>query len=90
VSKEISPGDLVMIVSVMQCGHGERALGKVFTVKRVWRDRLQCPVCGNIEPIQNISGNTDSMRAGFSFARLKKIDPPAETEEHKTTEELTV
>jgi len=73
----IKKGDLVMVVGPTECcGNGFR-IGQVFTVSTVYSDTRRCAHCKTVLEEVPLAFNH---KWGFSFSRLRKIDPPSEGE----------
>lgn len=87
MSEPIKVGDLVIVVKP---GCSNKNLGRVFRVARLSRNKKPCPFCGTHHGFKGqLMACSSNDNHGFSFGRLKKIDPPALDETTDEREELT-
>lgn len=90
--RPIQVGDLVIIVRPTVCCGNPRSVGRIFKILRVWTTGATCPCCQTRTSITGARMTSKTSQTGFAtiaLSRLKRIDPPALTEETEIGERVT-
>ena len=87
MNEKIEVGDLVMVVKPKPCGCTD-TIGIVFTVSNLnYRRGFWCSLCNGMNLYSGL-GAFGYKNYSFPLYRLKRIDPPALTDDLETVKEL--
>lgn len=88
MSDLIKPGDLVMVVRPSECCGNYGDIGIIGTVSAIpnWVADMICRSCGT--KTLNMTSHVVVMGGGVNICRLKKIDPPALSDDVERIREL--
>lgn len=86
---DIKVGDLVIVVK-SPCSHGDKDVGRIFTVSLLQHDHMHCRYCGWESPPQWCVEDPLVRGSGFLVSWLKRIPPLEELERTQIVEELTI
>jgi len=85
MNKQISVGDLVMVVKPSLCCGNNEYNGVIFLVAEISTHLAACGVCGRESEELRAFKNDD---AGYLISRLKRIPPLSELEDVKVHETI--